>query len=230
MKFYVEYDKLNKTMNIYKWFRSIPEENKLVAYGKLAFIKNLFYFLFKILVGIIFKSWFLITIALYSLCIGVVKNICSRGLNSKDDKRNINRYILGGAVLTASSIFYIVYSVFQMFIPTNFSYNIIIAIAIAAFATYSIVVSIIGVVKMRGKSALIKEYKLTNFATAFNNLVLTQIAILSFTTNADNSFYNGLMGVIVGFIILVTSIYLLIDGVKKKKKYYQEINNKKNET
>ncbi len=217
-------------MNIYRWFRSIPEENKLVAYGKLAFVKNLFYFLFKILVGIIFKSWFLITIALYSLCIGVVKNICSRGLNEKDERKNLDRYIMGGAVLTASSLFYIVYSIFQMFIPTNFDYNMIIAIAIAAFATYSIVVSIIGVVKMRGKSALIKEYKLTNFATAFNNLVLAQIALLSFTSSEDMSFYNGLMGVIVGFIILTTSIYLLIDGVKRRKKYYQEINDKEIES
>ena len=147
-------------MNVFKWFRAIPEQNKLVAYGKLAFLKNLFYFVFKISVGVVFKSWYLIAIALYGLCIGAVKDICSRGLKLKDENIILNRYITGGAVLTASSVFYIIYSVFQMFMPTNFHYNMIIAIAIAAFSTYSIVVSIIGVVKARGKSVLIKEYKL----------------------------------------------------------------------
>ena len=65
--------------NLIKKFRSIPEEKKIIVYGKLAFFKNLFYFLFKILVGVYFRSWFLIAIAIYSLFIGYVKNNCSSG-------------------------------------------------------------------------------------------------------------------------------------------------------
>ena len=207
--------------NLIKKFRSIPEEKKIIVYGKLAFFKNLFYFLFKILVGVYFKSWFLIAIAIYSLFIGYVKNNCSSGLRkNKENIKDIHSYIRGGVVLAISSVFYIVYSVFSIYYPSNFEYNMIIAIAIATFATYSIAISIVGVCKTKGKTMLIKEYKLTNFATAFNNLVLTQIALLSFSNVENSAFYNGLIGICVGVIILGIGLYLMIDGLVKKHRYY----------
>ncbi|HJD05804.1 MAG TPA: hypothetical protein IAB72_02845 [Candidatus Onthoplasma faecipullorum] len=210
--------------NLIKKFRSIPEEKKIIVYGKLAFFKNLFYFLFKILVGVYFRSWFLIAIAIYSLFIGYVKNNCSSGLRkNKENIKDIHAYIRGGVVLAISSVFYIVYSVFSIYYPSNFEYNMIIAIAIAAFATYSIAMSIVGVCKTRGKTMLIKEYKLTNFATAFNNLVLAQIALLSFTATENAAFYNGLIGICVGVIIFGIGLYLMIDGLVKKHRYYQII-------
>lgn len=210
--------------NLIKKFRSIPEEKKIIVYGKLAFFKNLFYFLFKILVGVYFNSWFLIAIAIYSLFIGYVKNNCSSGLRkNKENIKDIHAYIRGGVVLAISSVFYIVYSVFSIYYPSNFEYNMIIAIAIAAFATYSIAISIVGVCKTKGKTMLIKEYKLTNFATAFNNLVLTQIALLSFSNVENSAFYNGLIGICVGVIILGIGLYLMIDGLVKKHRYYKII-------
>ncbi len=210
--------------NLIKKFRSIPEEKKIIVYGKLAFFKNLFYFLFKILVGVYFKSWFLIAIAIYSLFIGYVKNNCSSGLRkNKENIKDIHAYIRGGVVLAISSVFYIVYSVFSIYYPSNFEYNMIIAIAIATFATYSIAISIVGVCKTKGKTMLIKEYKLTNFATAFNNLVLTQIALLSFSNVENSAFYNGLIGICVGVIILGIGLYLMIDGFVKKHRYYKII-------
>ena len=210
--------------NLIKKFRSIPEEKKIIMYGKLAFFKNLFYFLFKILVGVYFRSWFLIAIAIYSLFIGYVKNNCSSGLRkNKENIKDIHAYIRGGVVLAISSVFYIIYSVFSIYYPSNFNYNMIIAIAIAVFATYSIAMSIVGVCKTRGKTMLIKEYKLTNFATAFNNLVLTQIALLSFSTTQNVALYNGLLGVSVGVIIFGIGLYLMIDGLVKKHRYYQII-------
>ncbi len=210
--------------NLIKKFRSIPEEKKIIVYGKLAFFKNLFYFLFKILVGVYFNSWFLIAIAIYSLFIGYVKNNCSSGLRkNKENIKDIHAYIRGGVVLAISSVFYIVYSVFSIYYPSNFEYNMIIAIAIATFATYSIAISIVGVCKTKGKTMLIKEYKLTNFATAFNNLVLTQIALLSFSNVENSAFYNGLIGICVGVIILGIGLYLMIDGLVKKHRYYKII-------
>ncbi len=210
--------------NPIKWFRKIPEEKKIIFYGRLSLIKGLFYFLFKILVGIVFRSYFLIAIAIYSMFIGYVKHNCAHGLkHNKENIKDIHAYIRGGAILAISSIFYIAYTIAQMFFPSNFKYNLIIAIAIAAFAFYSIIMSFIGVVKAKGKTMLIKEYKYTNFATAFNNITLAQIAILSFTTSQNMSFYNGAIGVIVGLVIFGIGIYLLVDGLVKKHRYYKII-------
>ena len=209
-------------------FQRIPETNRTIAYGIMALLKNLFYFVFKIVVGIVFKNPLLVAIALYNLCIGFVKANCSRGLlKNKDDLKDCKTYIRGGVILFLSSIFYIVYTANQVGNPYNITYTYLIAVAIAAFATYSITVSIIGLFRTKGKTMLIKEYKFTNFATALTNLVLTQMAILSFIPIKNMHFYNSLLGVIVGIVILGFGLYLIINGLIQLRVYTTEITNSK---
>ena len=214
--------------DLFRTFQRIPEKNRTIAYGIMALLKNLCYFAFKIIVGIVFKTPLLIAIAIYNLLIGLVKANCSRGLwKNKDDLKDCKTYIRGGAILLVSSIFYIVYTANQVGNPYNIEYNLVIAIAIAAFATYSITVSIMGLFNTRGKTMLIKEYKFTNFATAINNIVLTQIAILSLFPVPDMHFYNSLIGVINGMIILGFGLYLVINGCIQLRVYTTGITNTK---
>ena len=94
-------------------FKRIPEKTRTIIYGLFSLLKNLFYFLFKIIVGIIFKSPLLIAIAIYNLLIGLVKANCSRGLwKNKDNLHDINTYLKGGVILSISSLFYILYTVY----------------------------------------------------------------------------------------------------------------------
>ena len=214
--------------DLFTAFHRISETNRTIAYGIMALLKNLFYFVFKIIVGIVFKNPLLIAVALYNLLIGLVKANCSRGLwKNKDDLKDCKTYIRGGAILFFSSIFYIIYTANQVGNPYNIQYNIFIAIAIAAFATYSITVSIIGLFRTKGKTMLIKEYKFTNFATALTNLVLTQMALLSLMNVERMHFYNSLLGVIVGIVILGFALYLIIHGLIQLKVYTTGITNAK---
>lgn len=214
--------------DLIKAFRKIPEKNRLIVYGIGALVKNFFYFLFKVIVGIIFKSPFLIAMAIYNVLIGLVKANCSRGLlKNKDDHKDLKTYIEGGLILTLSSIFYLAYVIIQLFFESNVKYNMFVAIAIAGFACYAITVSIIGVVKNKGKTMIVKEYKLTNFATAFTNVVLAQVAILSFTTDANMYRYNAIIGIIVGSIILLMGLYLTINGFIMRKVYTTGVTNAK---
>ncbi len=220
---------MSSMKDLIKAFRKIPEKNRLIVYGIGALVKNFFYFLFKVIVGIIFKSPFLIAMAVYNVLIGIVKANCSRGLlkNKKDDYKDLKTYIQGGVILTLSSIFYLAYVIIQLFFESNVQYNMFVAIAIAGFACYAITVSIIGVVKNKGKTMIVKEYKLTNFATAFTNVVLAQVAILSFTTDANMYRYNAIIGIIVGSIILLMGLYLTINGLIMRKVYTTGITNAK---
>ena len=215
--------------DLFTAFHRIPEKNRTIAYGFMALLKNLLYFLFKIIVGIVFKNPLLIAVALYNLLIGLVKANCSRGLwKNKDDLKDCKTYIRGGAILFFSSIFYIIYTANQVGNPYNIQYNIFIAICIAAFATYSITVSIIGLFRTKGKTMLIKEYKFTNFATALTNLVLTQMALLSLMKVPNMHTYNATLGIIVGAVILGFGLYLVVNGLIKLKVYTTGITNKKN--
>ena len=84
-----------------------------------------------------------------------------------------------------------------------------------------------GLFRTKGKTMLIKEYKFTNFATAINNVVLTQIAILSLFPVPNMHFYNSLVGVLNGIIILGFGLYLVINGCIKLKVYTTGITNAK---
>lgn len=217
--------------DLIKAFKRISEKNRTIAYGLMALLKNLFYFVFKVAVGIIFKTPLLIAVAIYNLLIGLVKANCSRGLwKNKDDLKDCKTYIRGGAILSISSIFYIVYTANQVGNPYNIQYNTIIAIAIAAFAAYSVTLSITGLVHTKGKTMLIKQYKFTNFATALTNLVLTQIAILSLMPVPNMNFYNALLGVIVGMVILGFGLYLVIHGLIVLRVYTTGITNAKHKS
>lgn len=218
-------------LTIIKAFRRIPEKTRTIVYGLFSLLKNLCYFLFKVIVGIVFKSPLLIAIAIYNICIGLVKSNCSRGLwKNKDDLKDIKTYLLGGVILSISSLFYIAYTVNQVYNPSNTKYNLIIAIIIAAFAAYSITLSILGLYWSRGKTMLIKEYKFTNFATALTNIVLAQIAILSFTVDKDMSVYNSFLGGLVGIVILGFGVYFIINGLIKYRKYKKSIASEQHQT
>ncbi len=210
--------------NLIRKYRNIPEEKKIIVYGKLAFLKSLSVFLFKIIVGIVFHSWFVIAIALYGLCIGMVKHNCSHGLkHNTENIKDIHNYIRGGIILAVSSLIYIAYSLFQVFglFASEFNYNLPIAIIISGYAIYGVAMSFWGVIHTKGKTMLIKEYKFTNFATAFNNITLAHVGILSFLPVENQHLYNGLVGVFVGTIITFVSIFLVCDGFMKKKKYFK---------
>lgn len=214
--------------DLFRAFQRISEKNRTIAYGLMALLKNLCYFVFKIIVGIVYKNPLLIAIALYNLFIGLIKANCSRGLmKNQDNFKDLKTYVTGGTILLLSSIFYIIYTANQVGNPYNIKYTPIIAIAIAAFATYSITVSIIGLVRTKGKTLLIKEYKFTNFSTALTNLVLTQMAILSFMPVENMHKYNAILGIIVGSVILGFGLYIIIHGLVRMRVYKSGITNAK---
>ncbi len=218
---------INFIKKIVKRFKKIPESKRIIVYGKLSLLKNLLTFSFNIIVGITFQSWMIIAVALFGMCIGLTKNNCSSGLKKhKDSTKDISTYIGGGAILTVSSIFYIAYSYFHIYYPSNTIYNMYIALAIAAFATYQISVSLTGVIRAKGKTMLIKEYKLTKLAAACNNVVLAQISILSFVKpNLDAHLYNGVLAMTCGFIVLTIGLYLIFDGLLKRRRFAKIILN-----
>ena len=209
-------------------FKRIPERNRTIVYGIVSLFKNLFFFAFKIVIGIIFETPLLIAVAIYNLLIGIVTANCSRGLlKNKDEYKDCKTYILGGAILFISSLFYILYTANQVTNSYNRHFNLAIAILIAVFSVYKMSVSISGLVKIKGRTMLVKEYKITNFATALTNLVLTQIAILSYLEIPNMHYYNSILGVIVGCLILAFGLYLIINGLIHIRVYTTGITNAK---
>ncbi len=214
--------------DIIRAFKRIPEKNRTVAYAIIAVFKNLLFFAFKIIVGIIFKTPLLIVIAVYNLLVGIIMANCSQGLiKHKDNMKDCKIYIRGGVILLVSSVLYIVYNIYQVGNPYNIEYNLPIAILIAAMAAFTVAMSINGLVKTKGRTMLIQEYKFTKFATALNNIVLTQIALLAIFQVPNMHYYNSIAGTLNGLVILGFALYIIITGLIKLKVYTTGITNKK---
>ena len=214
--------------DLFRVFLRIPEKNRTIAYSLMTMIKNLFYFVFKIVVGIVFETPILIVIAIYNLLISAIMVNCSRGLlKNHDDLKDCKTYIRGGIILLISSLLYIIYNLYQVENPYKKDYNITIAAVIGIMAVITIAISVNGLIKTKGRTMLVQEYKFTKFATALNNLVLTQIAILSLWPIAYAHFYNTLIGVINGMIIFAFGLYIVINGLLRMKVYTSGITNAK---
>ena len=215
-------------LDLIRAFKRIPERNRTIAYGIMSLLINLFIFAFKIAVGIVYNAPLLIVLAIFNLLIGVVKANCSRGLlKNRDEYKDCRTYIIGGSVLFVSSLLFVVYLANEVYNPYSRHFSLFVAILIAFFATVKVGVSIDGLVKIKGRTLLIKEYRLTNFAMALTNVILTQIAILSFL-NIDNMYYyNSVIGFIVGGIVLIIGLYLIVSGFIYVKVYTTGITNKR---
>lgn len=62
-----------------------------------------------------------------------------------------------------------------------------------------------------------KALRAISFSSTLLCFVLTQTAIMSFSSEGDNSFSNALSGVVFGGLAALTGLYVIIDSFRYKK-------------
>lgn len=191
----------------------------------ITMIFNFIWALLKIVFGLIKLSGFLCVSAIYTFCLGISKHMFFKGRKSvKNNEDSVNQYYLFiGIVIIVASICYLIYMVRLFFIPSNTTYGMIPAIAIAAMAFTELYFAIYGLIKAGKKKDLLTEgLKAINLVSALSAIALTQTAILSFTMEGDMSKYNGIMGTIVGVISICLGIYIVIKSIIINKRNNNE--------
>ena len=170
------------------------------------YFSNIILFIFKIILFLLTKSFYFIISSFYNICVALAKK------NVYLKKENYKRV---GIYLVLASIWFIFYSVWIILFHKTSSYHMYVGIAIAAVTFADIGISIYGIVKSKNDKQN-KVLKKVNLATALISLELTQTAILSFTNfGVDNSFYNGIVGIGVGFLSLMIGILILYEKDNK---------------
>lgn len=184
-------------------------ENILKKIKPYLYMPNLFLFVSKIILFILTKSLFFIISSLYNLCIGIAK------LKVYSKKKN---YWTVGLFIVFASICFSLYSAWTIIVKRIAEYDLYTGIFIATVTFFDIGYSICGIIKeSKNNDIQNKLLKLINLATALISLELTQTALLSFTmVDVDNSLYNGLIGIIVGFCSLVIGIYIIRKSIKNR--------------
>lgn len=188
---------------------------KLILFRKTITSANAIVGLFKIVLAIISKSLLLFIYSFYNVSMSIAKRTSVR---EKQNHKYENFYFCG-IIVVISSISYILYSDYIYFNGSNSKYNLYISIGIATLAFYHITMAIIGLVNSkRRKNLQTKTINLTNLASAFISMSMTQTALLSSKVNEDMSKYNAIGGIVFGILALIVGIYMIIYTIYIKSK------------
>lgn len=189
--------------------------NKAVIIKKVTTTLNAIVGIFKIILAIISHSLLLFIYSFYNVSISLAKRTSMR----EKQKYEYENFYFCGIIVLVASISYILYSDYIYFNGSNSKYNMYVAIGIATLAFYNITVAIIGIIKAKKRKDIKNQtIKLTNLASSFISMSLTQTAILSFTTDTDMSKYNAIGGIIFGILSAMIGIYMITYTVYTKSK------------
>ncbi len=188
---------------------------KLILFRKTITSANAIVGLFKIVLAIISSSLLLFIYSFYNVSMSIAKRTSVR---EKQNHKYENFYFCG-IIVVISSISYILYSDYIYFNGSNSKYNLYVSIGIATLAFYHITMAIVGLVNAkRRKNLQTKTINLTNLASAFISMSMTQTALLSSKVNEDMSKYNAIGGIVFGILALIVGIYMIIYTIYMRSK------------
>lgn len=177
--------------------------------------------LMKFVLAILEHSYFIAVHGLYAAAVAAAKWFSLRGTRVSEGNREKKlKYYFGIAlVLTAATVFYLVYSVRHFFIVETFDYGRIVGIGVAAVSFAELFVAAVGLRRSKKKDDLLRSgLKCVNLSSAFTAIAFTQTAILSFTSPEQNySAANALGGIMFGSLSLILCFLMLIQCLRKKK-------------
>ena len=188
---------------------------KYISFRKISTSLNAILGLIKIILAIFSNSILLFIYSFYNISMSIAKRTSVR----EKQKYEYENFYFCGIIVLISSISYVLYSDYIYFNGSNAEYHMYIAIGIATLAFYNITVAIIGLIRAKKRKDIKNQtIKLTNLASSFISMSLTQTAILSFTTKSDMSKYNAIGGIIFGMLSAIVGIYMIIYTIRMKSK------------
>lgn len=200
------------------------EHKKTNKITYFSMIQNLGWGIIKILFGIILSDYFWCISGLFTMDIGLCKFIYrKRRLKSNHELiKEIPYYRYIGICLAIGSIIYIMYmGRLLLFDVETKTYDSIEGITIATFAFLDLGLAIKNfIVSNKKHDFLLSGLRLVGIVSALTAIVLTQVALLSFSSKSLSTVNqsNGFMGVGFGVICLFISCFMIVYSIIKQHK------------
>lgn len=194
-------------------YPKLQKENQETLRTWMSMAGNFLLAICKFIMGCATASGFLCVSALYSCLIGVAKRQYISCKRQEENPTLIQQsfFRIGMAVLLAGMVYgvymgrLIIYppkAYFHISVGIFIAFFCFIDIGIAAYSLINIPTSKIGTLLLLGK-------RLASLAFALPAIVMVQIDINSFVNGKDLSYYDGIFGVVVGFIIVVIGLGMM---------------------
>lgn len=165
---------------------------------------------FKIILGIVLGSFLFIN-GIINILMSGAKLICIKGVHKHYYKFEKGNFFVLLLVLFGG-LEYLIYMLllnFNIFTLNRFDMNIAILIAFVSFIEFSLAIFSTFKVKEKGRAFL--DLKIINLILSLQAIVLTETAILSFTSENNYQSYSSFSGILLGiFITLIGLIMFLL--------------------
>ena len=168
--------------------------------------------LIKIALGLISSSFFMFANALFSCGIGIARYEALK-MTGQDRNVQLKMTMKVSAILIFSGICYVCYSIRLFFGGDSVEYGMVMALAIACYTFFDFSMQIMDIARLRKKNSLDAEaLRIVSLCSILVCFVLTQIAIMSFSSENDHHISDGIGGVVFGsLVIFVGVVYLIVN-------------------
>ena len=196
----------------------VQYRKKRRAFHFLVVGKDCFMVLIKIVMSIISSSFFMFANALFSSGIAVARY---EALKMKELERGmqLKKAVNVSAVIIFSGLCYVCYSVRLFFSGSPGEYGMVMALAIACYTFVDFTIQIVEIIRLRHDGSLEAEaLRVVSLCSILVCFVLTQTAIMSFSTDGDHHISDGIGGVVFGSLVTgVGAIYLVINHLRSAR-------------
>lgn len=198
---------------------------KVITFTTMVY--NFFWAIGKILFGIFKMTYLYVFSGTYTLLLGFSKKIfiTNHSKTTESINKETKSIVIGVLILIAGVAFAIYTGLFFIF-PKEFHYGMIWSIAIAACSFVELGIAIFNLFRARKKKdILLESLRCCNFVSALFAIVITQVAILSFTQTPNSAMYNAITGIIAGVLAIIVGTILIINACNRNK---QKLKNEDN--
>ena len=210
--------KINKIIDNNKYLRKYKNDYKLRYKISLftSLMLNIVYAIFELLSGIVFKSFWFISFALYYFLLIVLRsNIAKEELkNNTNLKDEFVKYKKTGIILLFTNV---ILTIIILIIVNQKIMNIYpdwMAITVAVYTFYLLFNSIYNLIKYRKyKSPLISSSKVINVITSLVSLISLEIILIPTFGGGQTEFFEIMVmatGGGIALIIIIISLYMII--------------------
>lgn len=197
-------------LKIINKYKKLSFEDKTIFTTRLSILINLLLGTAKVILSFFFGVFFLVA-GIVNLFVMLTKLECYLGERYPDKKSFEYRNKCVGMFLLIAGLEYTIYMARMIFTDVAImEYGMVLGIIIACISFVELTIAIKGCFNSYGKGHYYRNIKLTSLCSALTAIVLTEVALTSFASENDLRVVNGLVGMIVGVIMILISIYIFI--------------------
>lgn len=223
-KFGNENIKKSKVYQIYQ--KNLFKITKMSMFFSL--LLNFIYGVFKLGVGVYYKSWWFITFAIYYLLLCFIRTALVKNIDNREKEYHKLKHT--GIVLLFLN--FILVGIILLIIKQNqiINYNGFLIYLVAIYDFYLIISAFISVLKhRRNHNPIIAASKCINLTVAMISMLSLEVAMVYQFGNNDSNF-KLITTSCMGFVICLINSTMAIYMIMKTNKYFKTINEVKNVT